>query len=132
MERIVTTGQCVELINADATAGVRFSKATTTIKVAQIFHAARPVHDGYERGRRQLLEEFGTVDADGKLAAHPDGTLIFATPTGRKEFEARHSELLAAQTTVVVPRLDAAELAADGVTPAVIFPLLPFVDATIE
>ncbi len=133
MEKTVTATQCVELVNSHATADLHFTKASSTIRVAQIFQAARSVAEAYDAERRRLLEEMGTIDPDtGNLVSNPDGTLKFKTATGRKEFDAKHRDLLAAETTVIVPRLAVDDLEADEVTPAAIFPLLPFVDATVE
>ena len=133
MERTVTTQQCVEIVTSQAAAGARFAKAATTIKVAQIMQAARPVHDAYEAERKKMLEEYGEMDpATGALASNPDGSIKFKKPTKRPEFEQRHRDLLQASTTVNVPRLTTGDLEAEGVTPAAIFPLLPFVDADPE
>lgn len=133
MERNVTVQQCVELITSQAAAGARFAKAATTIKVAQIMQAARPVHDSYETERKALLAQYGTMDPEtGALASNPDGSIKFKKPAQRGEFEQKHAELLRAQTTVTVPKLGSGDLEADGVTPAAIFPLLPFVDAEDE
>ncbi len=133
MEKTVTATQCVELVNSQATAGLRFAKAASTIKVAQILQAARPVAEAYDAARRQLLEELGTVDPEtGNLVSNPDGTLKFKTTTGRREFDAKHQELLAVQTTVTVPNLAAADLEAADMTAGAVYPLLPFVNAAVD
>lgn len=133
MEKTVTTQQCIELSTSQAVNSLRFSKAQTTIRVAQIMQAARQVHDAYETSRRALLEEHGTSDPEtGQLATNPDGTLKFKSAGGRKKFEAEHRELLAATTTVVVPKVADDELEAEGATPGAIFPLLPFVEVRLE
>ena len=124
MERTVTTQQCVELVTNQAAAQLRFSKAATTVKVAQIMHAARPVHDAYNAEREKLLREFATIGDAGDVS--------FATPEKRKTFEAKHAELLKAQTTLSVPRLAAGDLDADNATPVGIFPLLAFVDNDVD
>jgi hypothetical protein len=132
VEKVVTTQQCVELIGSRDVAGLRFANGQTTIRVAQIVHAARPVADGYEAARRSMLEDYGSIDPEtSQLASNPDGTLKFKHPTGKREFETRHRELLEATTTVVVPAVTDADLQAEGAAVGAIIPLLPFVAVTL-
>lgn len=129
MDKTVTTQQCVELVSNQQISNMHFTKSLATIKVAQIIAAARPVAEKYDTERRWLLEEMGTTDPEtGNLASNPDGTLKFKTATGRKEFDAKHKELLDVQTTVAMPNIAAADLEADSMTTGLATLLLPFVN----
>ncbi len=133
MERTVTTTQCVELVNSTGVSGLRFVKAQTTIRVAQIMQAARIVYDAYEVERRAMLEQYGSADPEtGQLVTDTDGKIKFKGPSSRKDFEARHHDLLAAVTTVTVPRVSEEDLEAAEMTPGAIFALMPFVDVKLE
>ena len=124
METVVKVRECVELYNS-AVAGIKFNHAATTIAIAQIIYAVRPVAESYETQRKELLEKYGKVDEAGEFILK-DREIQFKSPADRKQFEAEHKKVLEATTTVVVPKLDGDKINGEGLTPIALLVLIPF------
>ena len=126
MDVSVTTQHCQELVTSSALIGAKFEKFETTVKVAQILQACRPVADAYDRARRNLADEFVKAGKDGEYEKTPDGALVFKEKGGRRKFDDAVQALLETKTTVNVPPLVLADLGATDATPLMLFPLVPF------
>ena len=125
MEFSVKVRECAELYNSPV-AGIKFNDAGTTIAIAQIIYAVRPVVESYETQRKELLEKYGKLDPDTQELVVKDRDVQFKTPQDRKTFEAEHKKLLDAITTVTVPKLDGNRINGEGLTPIVLLVLIPF------
>lgn len=125
MELTVKIRECVEVYNSQA-ATIRFSDPGTTVAIAQIMHAVRPIVDSYDTQRMELLREYGKIDPETDELVIVDGQVSFSTPTIRRTFESKHREMLNATTTVTVPKLDGKRIGGDGLTPAALLALIPF------
>lgn len=124
MEVTVKVRECVELYNS-AVAGIKFTHPATTIAIAQMIYAVRPVAESYESQRKDLLEKYGKTDADGEFVVK-DREIQFKTPADRKSFEADHKKILDVTTVVTVPKLDSDKINGDGLTPIALLVLIPF------
>lgn len=126
MDVNVTTQQCQELVTSNALASAKFDKFETTVKVAQIMQACRPIADLYDIARRELLDKLVKVGDEGSYEKTADGGLVFKDRDGRKKFDAENMALLATKVTVNVPALALVDTQAADATPLTLFPLVPF------
>lgn len=125
MEFSVKVRECAELYNSSV-AGIKFNDAGTTIAIAQILYAVRPVVESYETQRKELLDKYGKTDPDTQELVVKDRDVQFKTPQDRKAFESDHKKLLETVTTVTVPKLDSSRINGDGLTPIALLVLIPF------
>lgn len=126
MDVTVTTQQCQELVTSGALAAAKFEKFETTVKVAQMMQAARPVADAYDAARRKLLDDLVVSDDKGNYEKTEDGGLVFKKKDGRQLFDSANLALLSAKTTVNIPTLSILDIQAADSTPLMLFPLVPF------
>ncbi len=126
MDVVVTTQQCNELVTSSAVHSAKFDMFETTVKVAQIMQACRPISDVYDTARRGLLDDLVKVDDKGEYEKSTDGGLVFKAKDGRKKFDTAVNALLSAKVTVNIPPLPVLETKAADATPLTIFPLIPF------
>lgn len=129
MNITATVQQCVALAQSQALANANFTEPGMTIKIAQAMAAAQTVAEPYGRQRRRILEEYGKVDENGTLMTQPDGSLVYKDPKKRQELEDRIQAELDATTEIVVPEMTMDQVKWEGMTPAGVLPLLPFLKA---